>query len=222
MMKLLLNALTKYLAGALIVGLLLFLPAGTFSYPNAWLFLGLPFVPMLILGAVLFVKAPELLAKRLNHREKQEEQKKVVAGSGLLFVGGFVLAGLDFRFGRTYVPSGVVIAAAVLLLLSYGMYAEVMRENAYLSRTVEIQEGQKVVDTGLYGVIRHPMYTATIVLFLSIPLVLGSWSAFVLFLCYPFMIVRRIRNEEDVLRAELDGYSDYMERVRWRLVPFIW
>lgn len=222
MMKLLLNALTKYLAGALLVGLLLFLPAGTFSYPNAWLFLGLLFVPMLILGAVLFAKAPELLAKRLNHREKQTEQKKVVAGSGLLFVGGFVLAGLDFRFGLSHVPSGVVIAAAVLLLLSYGMYAEVMRENAYLSRTVEVQEGQKVVDTGLYGVIRHPMYTATIVLFLSIPLVLGSWTAFVIFLYYPFMIVRRIRNEEDVLRAELDGYSDYMERVRWRLVLFIW
>ena len=221
-MKLFLNALTKYLAGALLVVFLLFLPAGTLVYPNAWLFLCLLFVPMLILGAVLFAKAPELLAKRLNHREKQAEQKKVVAGSGLLFVGGFVLAGLDFRFGLTYVPSGVVIAAAVLLLLSYGMYAEVMRENAYLSRTVEVQEEQKVVDTGLYGVIRHPMYSATIVLFLSIPLVLGSWSAFVIFQCYPFMIVRRIRNEEDVLRAELDGYSDYMERVRWRLIPYIW
>ena len=221
-MKLAFRALIKFIVGLLLVGALLFLPAGGFGYMNGWLFIGLLFVPMLILGAVLFAKAPELLAKRLNHREKQAEQKKVVAGSGLLFVGGFVLAGLDFRFGLTYVPSGVVIAAAVLLLLSYGMYAEVMRENAYLSRTVEVQEGQKVVDTGLYGVIRHPMYSATIVLFLSIPLVLGSWSSFVIFLCYPFMIVRRIRNEEDVLRAELDGYSDYMERVRWRLIPYIW
>lgn len=221
-MKLLLNALVKYLSGVVLVGLLLFLPAGTFACPNAWLFLGLLFVPMLILGVILFVKAPELLAKRLNHREKQTEQKKVVAGAGLIFVGGFVLAGLDFRFGWTFVPAWLVVTASVVLLISYGLYAEVMRENAYLSRTVEVQDGQKVVDTGLYGIVRHPMYAATILLFLSIPLVLGSWSAFVLFLCYPFVIVRRIRNEEAVLRAELDGYYDYQQRVRWRLIPFIW
>lgn len=221
-MKLLLNALTKYLAGLLLVGLLLFLPAGTFSYPNAWLFCGLLFVPMLILGVILYIKSPELLAKRLNHREKQNEQKKVVAGSGLLFVAGFVLAGLDFRFRWTFVPVWLVIMSSVIHLLSYAMYAEVMRENAYLSRTVEVQENQKVIDTGLYGIIRHPMYTATIFLFLSIPLVLGSWIAFAVFLCYPIMIVKRIRNEEDVLRAELDGYDDYTKRVRRRLIPFIW
>lgn len=221
-MKLFLNALSKYLAGVLLVGLLLFLPAGTIAYPNAWLFIGLLFIPMLFLGAVLFVKAPELLRKRLNHRERQAEQKKAVAGSALIFVGGFVLAGLDFRFGWTSVPAWLVVTASVILLLSYGLYAEVMRENAYLSRTVEVQEGQKVVDTGLYGIVRHPMYAATILLFLAIPLVLGSWIAFVLFACYPFMIVRRIRNEEDVLRAGLDGYSGYTERVRWRLIPFIW
>lgn len=221
-MKLLLNACIKYLAGVVLIGLLLFLPAGTFSYPNAWLFLGLLFIPMLFLGAVLFVKAPDLLAKRLNTREKQIEQKKVVAWSGLIFVIGFIVAALDYRFGWSDVPAWLVITASVILLISYALYAEVMRENAYLSRTVEVQENQKVIDTGLYGIVRHPMYAATIFLYLAIPLVLGSWSAFVLFLCYPIVIVRRIRNEEDVLRAELDGYCEYTQRVRWRLIPFIW
>ncbi len=221
-MKLLLNACIKYLAGVVLAGLLLFLPAGTFHYPNAWMFLGLLFVPMLFLGAVLFVKAPELLAKRLNGREKQSEQKKVVAGAGVIFVAGFIFAGLDYRSGRLYVPVWLVVTASVILLISYALYAEVMRENAYLSRTIEIQEGQMVIDTGLYGIVRHPMYAATIFLFLSIPLVLGSWSAFVLFLHYPIVIVRRIRNEEAMLRAELDGYYEYEQRVRWRLLPFIW
>lgn len=221
-MKLLLRALCAYLAGLLLVGGLLFLPAGTFFWGNAWLFCALLFVPMLILGVVLYIKAPGLLGKRLNAKEKQGDQKKVVAGSGLLFLAAFVSAGLDFRFGLTAVPDWLVIAASVILLLSYAMYAEVMRENAYLSRTVEVQEGQKVVDTGLYGVIRHPMYAATVFLFLSIPLVLGSWIAFVILLGYPAAIVVRIRNEEEVLRAGLDGYDDYTKRVRWRLIPFVW
>ena len=221
-MKLLLRALCAYLAGLLLVGGLLFLPAGTLFWGNAWLFCALLFVPMLILGAVLYIKAPELLEKRLNAREKQTDQKKVVAGSGLLFFAAFVSAGLDFRFGLTAVPDWLVTAASVILLLSYAMYAEVMRENAYLSRTVEVQEGQKVVDTGLYGVIRHPMYAATVFLFLSIPLILGSWIAFVIFLGYPAAIVVRIRNEEEVLRVGLDGYETYTKRVRWRLIPFVW
>ena len=221
-MKLLLRALCAYLAGLLLVGGLLFLPAGTFFWGNAWLFCALLFVPMLILGVVLYIKAPGLLEKRLNAKEKQGDQKKVVAGSGLLFLAAFVSAGLDFRFSLTAVPEWLVIAAAAILLLSYAMYAEVMRENAYLSRTVEVQEGQKVVDTGLYGVIRHPMYAATVFLFLSIPLVLGSWIACVILLGYPAAIVVRIRNEEEVLRAGLDGYDDYTKRVRWRLIPFVW
>ena len=221
-MKLMIRALTAYLAGFLLVGLLLFLPAGTLFWRNAWLFCGLLFVPMLILGVILYIKAPELLEKRLNAREKQTGQKKVVAFAALLFLAGFVSAGLDFRFGLTSVPEGLVPAAAVIHLLSYAMYAEVMRENAYLSRTVEVQEGQKVVDTGLYGVIRHPMYAATIFLFLSVPLVLGSWIAFGIFLCYPAAIVVRIRNEEEVLREGLEGYDAYTKRVRWRLIPFVW
>lgn len=204
------------------MGLLLFLPAGTFAYPNAWLFLALLFIPMLMLGVVLFTKAPELLEKRLQSKEKENTQKGVVAASGLMFIGSFVLAGLDFRFGWTNVPDWVVMVSAVVLLASYGMYGEVMRENAYLSRTVEVQENQKVIDTGLYGVIRHPMYTATIFLFLAIPLVLGSWIAFAVMLLYPVVIIARIGNEEKVLEEGLPGYREYKKKVRYRLIPFIW
>lgn len=221
-MKLILNALTKYLAGLLLVMLLLFLPAGTVNYPNGWLFIALLFLPMLLLGIVLLLKAPELLEKRLNVKEKAEEQRQVVAGSGLVFLAGFLLSGLDFRFGWSRLPGWLVMLAAVLLLLSYGMYAEVMRENAWLSRTVEVQEGQKVVDTGLYGIVRHPMYTATILLFLSIPLVLGSFWGFVVFLAYPLLIAKRIRQEEALLERELEGYSDYKQRIKYRLIPFVW
>lgn len=220
--KLLISAITKFAAGLVLMGLLLFLPAGTWNYPNAWLFLGLLFVPMLILGVVLFVKAPDLLEKRLQSKEKESTQKEVVAISGLMFIGSFVLAGLDFRFGWTNVPMWVVIVSAVLLLASYGMYGEVMRENAYLSRTVEVQENQKVIDTGLYGVIRHPMYTATIVLFLAMPVVLGSWIAFAVMLMYPVAIAVRIGNEEKVLEAGLSGYTDYKKKVKYRLIPFVW
>ena len=221
-MKLLLRALTKYLAGLALMGLLLFLPAGTLTYPGGWLFCCLLFGPMLILGIVLFVKAPALLEKRLRAKETQLQQKQVITLSGLMFVGGFVLAGLDFRFGWTAVPRRLVIIASLLLLASYGLYAEVMRENAWLSRSVEVQEGQTVVDTGLYGIVRHPMYAVTTVLFLSMPLVLGSWLSFVLFLVYPALMVKRIRGEEQLLEAELPGYRDYQKKVKYRLFPFIW
>ncbi len=221
-MKLLLHALLKFSAGLVLVCLLLFLPAGTLHYPGAWLFLALLFLPMLLLGAVLLLKAPKLLKKRLNSKETESTQKGVIAASGLIFLAGFVLAGLDFRFGWTTVPQWLVIPASVLLLASYGLYAEVMRENSYLSRTVEVQENQTVIDTGLYGIVRHPMYLSTIVLYLSIPLVLGSWISFAVFLLYPVVIVFRIRNEEQVLEDGLAGYSEYKQRVRYRLLPFIW
>ena len=221
-MKLLISALTKYLAGILLMGLLLFLPAGTLNYPGGWLFCGLLFVPMFLLGVVLFIKAPDLLAKRLRSKENRTEQKQVVGLSALMFVGGFVLAGLDFRFGWTSVPTWIVIIASILLLGSYGLYAEVMRENAWLSRTIEVQEGQTVVDTGLYSIVRHPMYAVTTLLFLSMPLVLGSWIAFAVFLIYPALMVKRIKNEEALLEAELPGYRDYQRKVRYRMIPFLW
>lgn len=220
--KLFISVVTKFLIGLVFVGLLLFLPARTFSYKNGWLFIGLLFIPMFILGIVLFVKFPELLEKRLSFKEKEGTQKGVVAFSALIFLGGFIIAGLDFRFYWSYVPLWVEIVACVILLVSYGLYGEVMRENSYLSRTVEVQKNQKVIDTGLYGIIRHPMYVATIFLFLSIPLVLGSWWSFVLFLFYPVVIVVRIKNEEKVLSLGLAGYSEYMKKVPWRLIPFVW
>ncbi|MBQ5702618.1 MAG: isoprenylcysteine carboxylmethyltransferase family protein [Peptococcaceae bacterium] len=216
------RAVSKYLAGLVMVALLLFVPAGSLAYPNGWLFISLLFIPMLVLGFVLLFKAPELLEKRLNAKEEQGEQRKVVGLSALLFLAGFVTAALDFRFGWSQLPGWLVLAASAVLLLSYGMYAEVMRENAYLSRTVEIQENQKVIDTGLYGIIRHPMYTSTILLFLSIPLVLGSGVAFLLFLAYPVLIAKRIRNEEQVLEEGLAGYREYKQKVKHRLIPFIW
>ena len=220
--KLLAQGLLKMLSGMLIVGLVLFLPAGSWNYFNGWLFCGLLFLPMLVLGALLLWKAPALLEKRLNTKEQEKTQMAVVAVSSLLFLAAFVAAGLDFRFGWTHVPIWLVCLAAVLQLAAYGLYAEVMRENAWLSRTVEVQENQKVIDTGLYGIIRHPMYTATILLFLAMPLVLGSWVSFAIMLLYPVVIVFRIRNEEQVLEAGLAGYREYKKRVRYRLLPFIW
>ena len=220
--KVLAQGLLKMLSGMLIVGLVLFLPAGTWNYFNGWLFCGLLFLPMLVLGALLLWKAPALLEKRLNTKEQEKTQMAVVAVSSLLFLAAFVAAGLDFRFGWTHVPIWLVCLAAVLQLAAYGLYAEVMRENAWLSRTVEVQENQKVIDTGLYGIIRHPMYTATILLFLAMPLVLGSWVSFAIMLLYPVVIVFRIRNEEQVLEAGLAGYREYKQRVRCRLLPFIW
>ena len=222
MMKLAFRALIKYLFGLFFVAALLFLPAGSLGYGNAWLFLGLLFIPILILGVVLLIKAPDLLEKRISAKEKEDTQKGVVAVSALLFVAGFVIAGLDFRFGWSSVPAWCVIASSVILLISYALYAEVMRENAYLSRTVEVQENQTVVDTGLYGIIRHPMYAVTLWLFLAIPVVLGSWWSLLCFAPYIVVIVIRIRNEEKVLEEGLDGYSDYKKRVRYRILPFVW
>lgn len=221
-MKLLFSALVKFLFGLLLVGALLFIPAWSFEYINAWLFIALLFIPMFILGVVLFLKAPDLLKKRLDTKEKEKTQRGVVAISGLLFIGGFVVAGLDYRFGWSYVPVWAVIIASLILLLSYALYAEVMRENAYLSRTIEVQEDQSVVDTGLYGIVRHPMYAVTLWLFLSIPVVLGSWWSLLCFLPYLPLFIVRILNEEKVLEAGLDGYKEYKKRVRYRLIPFIW
>ncbi len=221
-MKLALSAATKYLAGLVMVALLLFLPAGTIAYPGGWWFIALLFAPMLLLGAVLLVKSPELLEKRLRNKEQQSEQRTVVALSLLMFLGGFIVAGLDFRFGWSAMPVWLNVAACVLLLISYALYGEVMRENAYLSRTVEVQKGQKVVDTGLYGIVRHPMYAVTTMLFLSIPLVLGSWFAFLIFLIYPLLLVKRIKNEEELLARELKGYREYQKKVKYRMLPFIW
>ena len=220
--KLLFSALLKFSFGIIFVGLLLFLPAGTFDFFNAWLFMGLLFIPMFILGIFLFVKSPELLEKRLNAKEKENTQKGVVGFSAILFLASFLIAGFDFHFGWTQVPIGYVILASVILLVSYALYAEVMRENIYLSRTIEVQENQKVIDTGLYGIIRHPMYAVTIWLFLSIPVVLGSWWALLCMAPYPFLIAIRILNEEKVLENNLSGYKEYKAKVKYRLVPFIW
>ena len=216
------QALSKYIIGAAMVGLMLFLPAGTFHYWNAWVLMAALFIPMLAAGLVMLAYSPDLLRKRLNSKEKEGEQKTVVALSGLMFVAAFIIAGLDFRYGWTSIPSWVVWTATGVLVMSYLMYAEVMRENAYLSRTIEVQEGQKVVDNGLYGIVRHPMYSATILLFLSMPIVLGSLPSFAVMLIYIPIINARIKNEEKVLTEGLEGYSDYKMKVRWKVIPFIW
>ena len=221
-MKLLINAITKYLLGLILVGALLFLPAGTLRYMGAWLFLAVLFLPMLLLGIVLFIKSPDLLAKRLDHKEKEKTQSGVVAISGLVFLVGFLLSAFDFRFSWSSVPLWLSIAAALLFLAGYGMYAEVMRENAYLSRTVKVQEHQTVISTGLYGIVRHPMYLATLLMFLPIPLILGSFWGLIPFALYPILIITRIYNEEKILTQGLDGYAEYKKKVKYRLIPFIW
>ena len=220
--KLLLSAIIKFSFGIIFVSLLLFLPAGTLNYFNAWLFMSLLFIPMFILGIFLFIKSPELLEKRLNAKEKEKTQKRVVGFSAILFLASFLIAGFDYRFDWSVIPMWCVILASVILLVSYGMYAEVMRENIYLSRTIEVQENQKVIDTGLYGIIRHPMYAVTIWLFLAIPIVLGSWWALLCMVPYPFLIAIRILNEEKILENNLSGYKEYKAKVKYRLVPFIW
>ncbi|MCR4576408.1 MAG: isoprenylcysteine carboxylmethyltransferase family protein [Clostridiales bacterium] len=220
--KLLTKALAGFLAGLAIVGILLFVPAGTLKYPGAWLLIGILFVPMCLAGLVMLKKSPELLRKRLSAKEEQGEQKTVVFLSGLMFLAAFVLAGLDFRFGWTALPVWVKWAAAGVFLAGYALYAEVLRENAYLSRTVEVQENQKVIDTGLYGIVRHPMYMSTLAMFLTMPLVLGSLISFVVMLMYIPIIVKRILNEEQVLKTGLTGYTEYMRKVRYRLIPFVW
>ncbi len=216
------SAMVKYFSGLLLMGLLLFLPAGSFAYWQGWLLLGILFVPMFFAGLVMMVKCPELLRKRLNLREQQDEQKQVVALSGLLFLVCFVLAGLNFRFGWLPLPRSVVFASAGLFVLAYLLYAEVLLENAYLSRTIEVQENQRVIDTGLYGIVRHPMYAVTVLLFLSMPLVLGSLLSFAAMLFYLPLIVRRILGEEAVLEQGLEGYADYKKRVKYRLLPGVW
>ena len=213
-MKLLFNAIIKFIIGIAFVIVLVFLPAGSFEYVNGWLFVGLLFVPMLILGLVLFVKAPDLLKKRLDAKEKENTQKSVVIASGLLFIGGFTVAGLDYRFGWSHVPTWLIIMASVILIVSYALYAEIMRENTYLSRTIEVQDNQTVIDTGLYGIVRHPMYAVTIWLFLSIPVVLGSLWSLLCFLPYVAVIVVRIINEEKILEQKLEGYVKYKKKVK--------
>lgn len=219
---LLAQVFTKFFLGVIVMGALLFVPAGSFQYWNAWLFMGILFIPMFFTGIVMMFKNPALLKKRLNAKETQEEQQLVIKLSGLMFLLGFLIAGFNFRFRWVLLPNWVSWAAGILFLCAYLLYAEVLRENTYLSRTVEVQEGQTVIDTGLYGVVRHPMYSATVLLFLSMPLVLNCVISFVIFLAYPAILVKRIRNEEQVLEAELPGYAEYKQKVRYRLFPFVW
>ncbi|MBQ8275121.1 MAG: isoprenylcysteine carboxylmethyltransferase family protein [Clostridia bacterium] len=220
--KLFVGAILKFLRGGLLVGLLIFLPAGTFAFFGGWLLMGILFIPMFGTGIVMMVKNPALLARRLDAKEKLGEQRLVVKLSGLMLIAGFVLAGLNFRFGWYTLPRAVSLGAAAVFLFAYVLYAEVLRENTYLSRTIRVEEGQRVIDTGLYGIVRHPMYSATLLLFLSIPLVLGSLYALPVFLAYPFIIAARIKSEETLLEKELAGYSDYMKKVKYRLIPLIW
>lgn len=221
-MKLFVSAILKFALGVILVGLLIFLPAGTFQYFNGWLFMGILFIPMFLAGLVMMAKNPKLLESRLDAKEKEAEQSLVVKLSGLMFLAGFIVAGLGVRFGWYTLPKPVVIASAIIFLIAYVLYAEVLRENTYLSRTIEVQEGQTVIDTGLYGIVRHPMYSVTLLLFLSMPLVLGSVYSFIIFLVYPFIIAKRIKREEEFLEKELNGYREYKQKVKYRLIPFIW
>ena len=220
--KLFFQAIIKFILGVLIIGLLIFIPANTINYWNGWLFMGLLFIPMFIAGIIMMIKSPDLLKKRLNAKEKEGEQKQVILFSGLMFLFGFIIAGLNYRYNWIVLPKEIVFVSSVIFIIAYILYAEVLRENAYLSRTIEVQENQKVVDTGLYGIVRHPMYSATILLFLSMPLILGSIISFVIFLVYPFIIAKRIKNEEEVLEKDLVGYSDYKNKVKYKMIPFIW
>ena len=221
-MKLFISAITKFLLGVVLVGLLLFLPAGTFNFAYGWLFLILLFVPMFVAGIIMFIKKPELLESRLDAKEKLGTQSVVIKLCGLMFIIGFLLAGFGIRFNWYTLPKGVVAVASVVFLVAYGLYAQVLRENAYLSRTIKVQENQTVIDTGLYSVVRHPMYFASVLLFLMVPLVLGSIYAFVIFLIYPFLIAKRIKSEEEFLEKELNGYTEYKQKVKYKLIPFIW
>ncbi len=216
------RAISRFLAGLLLVSGLLFIPAGTWDYPQSWLLLGILFVPMFIAGLVMMKKNPELLKKRLNVREEKTEQRQVILFSGIMFLAAFISAGISFRYQWLMLPAPVSLLAVIVFLTAYALYAEVLRENTYLSRTVEVQENQKVIDTGLYGVVRHPMYMATVFLFLAMPLVLGSVISFAIMLLYIPIIIKRIRNEELVLAEGLPGYRKYMEKVKYRLIPFVW
>ena len=220
--KLFVEAIIKYLLGVIIVGLLLFIPAGAIKYYNGWLFMGLLFIPMFVAGIILMIKNPDLLRKRLKAKEKESEQKSVILLSGLMFIIGFIMAGLNYRYSFIIIPNIVIIISSIIFLVSYLLYGEVLRENIYLSRTIEVSDNQKVIDTGLYGIVRHPMYMITILLFLSIPLILGSIISFIIFLIYPFIIIKRIRNEEEILERDLKGYKEYKKRVKYKLIPYIW
>ena len=220
--KLFFQAIVKFILGLVIVGALIFIPAGTLKFWNGWLFMGLLFIPMFLAGLVLMIKNLELLGRRLNAKEKESEQKEVILFSGIMFLAGFIIAGLNFRFGWIVLPNIVVITASVLFIISYILYAEVLRENTYLLRTIEVEENQKLIDTGLYGIVRHPMYAVTILLFLTMPLVLGSIISFVIFLAYPLIIAKRIKNEEEVLEKDLEGYKEYKNKVKYKLIPFVW
>ena len=220
--KLFFQAIIKFVLGIIVLGALLFVPAGSIKYWNGWLLMGILFIPMFIAGIVLMIKNPELLKKRLSAKETEKEQKLVILFSSIMFVSGFIVAGLNYRYSWFMLPNIVVIISSVLFVIAYILYAEVLRENTYLSRTIEVQENQKVIDTGLYGIVRHPMYAATILLFLSMPLILGSIFSFVIFLVYPVIIAKRIKNEEIVLEKDLQGYSEYKEKVKYKVIPFIW
>jgi len=221
-LKLLMQTIFKFVFGIVFFGALLFWPAGTLNFYNAWLFMGLLFIPMFILGIVLFVKNPELLEKRIKGKEKENTQKIVVLLTLIMFIAGFVVAGFDFKYGWTTLPNWAVIIGSIILVVSYAVYAEVMRENTYLSRNVEVQENQKVIDTGLYGIVRHPMYMATTFLFMSFPIVLGSLISFIIFLPLPILLAKRIKNEEEVLEKGLEGYKEYKQKVKYKMIPFIW
>lgn len=220
--KLFIQAITKFIFGFIIIGLLLFIPAGTLNYWNAWLFICILFVPMFIVGIILMIKNPDLLRKRLNSKEKEYEQELLLLIGGLMFLCGFIVSGLNYRFQWIILPKWITFIAMIIFLFAYVLYAEVLRQNIYLSRIIEVQENQKVIDTGLYGIVRHPMYSSTILLFLSIPLVLGSLFSFLIFLVYPVIIAKRIKNEEQVLEQGLEGYSEYKNKVKYRVIPFIW
>ena len=220
--KLFIQAILKMIVGFIYVGLLLFIPAQTFEYWNAWLFIGLLFIPMFIAGIILMIKSPELLKKRLNLKETEKEQKKVILLSAIMFILGFISAGLSYRFKFLMIPKSLTIIASIIFIVAYILYAEVIRENPYLSRVIEIQENQKVIDTGLYRLVRHPMYFATLLLFLSIPLILGSLVSFIIFLAYPFIITKRIKNEEEFLEKELEGYIEYKKKVKYKVIPLVW
>ena len=220
--KLFFSALVKFSLGILLVGILIFLPAGSFSFTNGWLFMGVLFIPIFLMGVVLMLKNPALLQKRLDAKESQKEQNLVIKLSGLMFIIGFFLPGLGYRFGWYTLPRIVTLIASALFLIGYCLFAEVLRENTYLSRTIEVQDNQTVIDTGLYGIVRHPLYTATLLMFLSMPLILGSIYSLAVFLAYPFIIVLRIKKEEELLTKELDGYQEYKQKVKYRLIPFIW
>ena len=220
--KLFIQAIIKYIFGVLIVGSLLFIPANSFEYWNGWLFMGLLFIPMFVAGIILMIKNPELLRKRLNAKEKESEQKQVILFSAVMFLLGFIVAGLNYRYKWIEIPNAITIISSILFVIAYILYAEVLRENTYLSRTIEVQENQKVIDTGLYGIVRHPMYAVTILLFLTIPLILGSIISFIIFLIYPIIIAKRIKNEEIVLERDLKGYKEYKNKVKYKIIPLIW